>query len=259
MPRALLAGACRLQTALTLTLALSLPSPAMAQTPSLPSSVQLVRTENDPLSDAALAILREAYRRVGVDALSTPLPPERSLTALNAGEYFGDVIHMAGIDTPYPNLVRVPVPVISFDALAFTDGRKLSLGSWADLQAHHVCIRRGIKAIERASEGLPQLSVVNQYAFIFNMLKIGRCDVAVLPHSAWLEAERLDIKGLHSIDPPLQSWPLYHYVHKSHAAIVPLLTQALQAMQKSGYLAARQAEFERLVQNARRGIGTPAR
>lgn len=231
----------------------TLATPAcMAQQQSLPTSVQLACVENDPLTDAALAILREAYRRIGIDAVGVRMPPERAVSALNAGEYFGDVIHVAGIEAVYTNLARVPVPLISFDALAYTYGRDLPVRSWSDLQPYRVCIRRGIKAIERATEGLPQVSAVNQYGNIFSMVKLGRCDVAILPDSAWLEMEKLDVRGIRSLDTPMQSWPLYHYVHKSHASVIPALTQALQEMQKSGYLAARQADFGKRLQQVRR-------
>ncbi|MES2261936.1 MAG: hypothetical protein V4724_25735 [Pseudomonadota bacterium] len=229
-----------------LTVSLALSVSAMAA----PPTVYLARTENEPLIDVTFTILKEAYRRIGVDAQEKTLPGERSLSELNAGEYFGDVMHIAGLEKVYTNLV--PVPLIHFDAVAFTDGRHLQLAGWTDLQPYRVCIRRGIKAIELATTGIAQVNLVNQYEFIFRMLKLGRCEVAVLPYSSWLLAERQDLAGLRSLEPPLQSWPLYHYVHQSHADIIPALTQALLALQKNGFAAERQAEFARRVEEARR-------
>lgn len=85
-------------------------------------------------------------------------------------------------------------------------------------------------------------------------VKIGRCDVAVLPDSAWLEMEKLGVRAMRSQETPMQTWPLYHYVHKSNTAIIPLLTQALQDMQKSGYLAQKPADFNRRLQQVRRNL-----
>ncbi|GAB2875798.1 transporter substrate-binding domain-containing protein [Pseudoduganella ginsengisoli] len=206
------------------------------------------------MTDTALAILREAYRRIGIKVVGVPMPPERAAAAINAGEFFGDVTHVAGIDAVYPNLVRVPVALMSFDALAFTYGRDLPLRAWPDLQPYRICIRRGLKSIEKATSSFPQVSIVSQSANIFSMVKLGRCDVAVLPDTAWLELERLNIRGMRTQDPPLQSWPLYHYVHKANAAVIPALTQALQDMQKSGYLADQQAGFNKRLQQARRTL-----
>ncbi|WP_195763862.1 substrate-binding periplasmic protein [Pseudoduganella rivuli] len=224
--------------------------------PSWPASVQLGCVENEPMTDTALGILREAYRRIGIEVVGVPMPPERAAAAVNAGEFFGDVTHVAGIDAVYPNLVRVPVALISFEVLAFTYGRDLPLRAWPDLQPYRICIRRGLKSIEKATASFPQVSAVSQSANIFNMLKHGRCDVAVLPDTAWLELERLNIRGMRTQDTPLQSWPLYHYVHKTHAAVIPALTQALQEMQKSGFLAARQADFSKRLRQARRGLSS---
>lgn len=224
--------------------------------PPWPASVQLGCVENEPMMDTSLVILREAYRRIGIEAVGVPMPAERAAAAINAGEFFGDVTHVAGIEAVYPNLVRVPVALISFEALAFTHGRDLPLRAWPDLQPYRICIRRGFKSIEKATAGFPQVSAVSQSANIFSMVKLGRCDVAVLPDSAWLELERLNMRGMRTPDTALQSWPLYHYVHKANAAVIPALTRALQEMQKNGYLADKQADFNKRVQQARRNLSS---
>ncbi|MES2259657.1 MAG: hypothetical protein V4724_14130 [Pseudomonadota bacterium] len=119
----------------------------LQQTTALPHTVHLARAVSDPLVDFASSLLREAYHRLGIDIVDDMPPGERALRALNAGDYFGDIVHMAGLELFYPNLVRVPV---------------------------------------------------------------------------------------------------------SHATIVPQLAEALQAMHKSGYIAERQAEFQRRMPHAQR-------
>ena len=34
------------------------------------------------------------------------------------------------------------------------------------------------------------------------------------------------------LSPPLASFPVFHYLHKKHAALVPRLTEVLQQMQR---------------------------
>lgn len=214
---------------------------------------ELARTENEPLIDVAFDIVREAYRRIGMDAVERTLPGERSVQALNAGEYAGDVIHIAGLEQRYPNLVRVPAPVAYTDMVlvARTDWNAPLPAGWAALAPYTVCIRRGIKAVEQATAGLPRVSSVNQYDNIVRMVKLGRCDVAAIPAAVWLAVDAAELKGLKEVK-TMQRWPLYHYVHKSHAPRVEALAAALLAMQRSGYQAERMGAFEQRLDTARR-------
>jgi len=180
---------------------------------------ELACTENEPLIDAVFEIVREAYRRIGMDAVERTLPGERSVQAVNAGEYTGDVMHIAGLELRYPNLLRVPVPVAYTDMVlvARTDWNAPAPADWAALAPYTVCIRRGIKAIEQATAGLSRITSVNQYDNIVRMVKLGRCDVAAIPAAFWLAVDGAELKGLREVK-IMQRWPLYHYVHKSHAA-----------------------------------------
>lgn len=221
----------------------------------LPEEVLLARTENEPLNDLAFHILEEAYGRLGTKVIGVLVPAERALLMVNSGDAFGDVIHIDGLESAYPNLIPIPVPLMSADALVFAADRRLTPTNWASLAKYQLCIRRGIKSIELAVEAQPTVVVVNQYESIFKMLKAGRCNVAVLPSHAWLEAQRLQVTGLHSADRPLQSWPLYHYVHKSHSAIIPQLETQLRTLHDDGFIANKQAEFYNHLEAARRASG----
>ena len=223
----------------------------------LPAAVQLAHPENEALSGASYVILKEAYRRLGIDAEQVTLPGERALQMVNSGQYFGDVMHGAGMELIYPNLVRVPVPLLDIDVRVFTYGHTLAIADWAGLKPYRVCIRRGIKMVERATAGMDNVLAVSQYEFIFNMLKMGHCEVAVLPRSAWLEAQRLQINGLREQDTPLQLWPSYHYVYKSHAELVPALSAQLRKMRESGDMARAEADLEKRLVAASRAAQTP--
>lgn len=214
---------------------------------------ELARTENEPLIDVAFDIVREAYRRIGMDAVERTLPGERAVQAVNAGEYAGDVIHIAGLELRYPNLVRVPVPVAytNMALVARTAWDAPPPADWGALAPYTVCIRRGIKAIEQATAGLPRITSVNQYDNIVRMVKLGRCDVAAIPAAFWLAVDGAELKGVKEVK-IMQRWPLYHYVHKSHASLVEPLAAALQALQRSGYQAERLAAFEQRLEAARR-------
>lgn len=226
-----------------------------------PPPMQLARPEYDKLTDVGYLIVAEAYRRLGIATEQSFTPPERALQMLNNGQADGDVIHVGGLSAHYPNLLQVPVPITRIDAVIFTAGRQLPIRRWADLKPYRSCIRRGIKAIELAVDqaGLARVERVNRYEYIFRMLKAGNCDLAVLPNSVWMEMEIRQFQGLRSLDVSLQSWALYHYLHRSHADLLPALSKTLAAMEKQGEIARMQAPYWQEVETLSRGAnGQPA-
>jgi hypothetical protein len=215
------------------------------------TSVKLAATDHEPLVAEMFPTVKAAYAQLGIDASLVSLPGERSVQLINVGKFDGDVMHSAGLEKVYPNLLRIDVPLISVDAVVVTAGRVIPVNGWASLNSYHVCVRRGIKAIELAAQGLPHVDVIDDYRAIFDMLKLGRCELAVLPRDAWLEAQRLKVTDLHELEPPLQHWQMYHYVAKAHADLVPALTTVLMQMQKRGELDKRETQFWKNVDQIR--------
>src|SRR5471030_545183 len=131
--------------------------------------VYLARTENEPLIDIAFSTLKEVYGRVGISVVEKNAPGERAVVLVNSGEVYGDVMHVGGLESHYPNVIRIPVAIIQFDAVAFTSGKDILITGWSGLAQHQTCIRRGIKAIEFAMAGQKNVTVVSSYQQIFSM------------------------------------------------------------------------------------------
>lgn len=195
-------------------------------------TVRLAGVEDDRASRQADELVRSAYSRIGIDAVTDFLPAERAVAVVNAGLYDGDVFHVAGIEERYPNLVRVPVPIMAFEITAFTLQAGLRINHWEDLRSHTICIRRGIKLIEEHLSRFAGVYRADGYANIYDMLQYGRCDVAVLPRSAWIDIADARGAGLREAGPVLATVELYHYVHASHASDVAALAQALAELRK---------------------------
>ncbi len=206
---------------------------------SMPGSQMVVsQMADDPvLSVKAYRVVHEAYRRLGIDLRAELLPRERALMSADGGETDGDLVRAAGVDAQYINLVRVPEPVITFDVIAFTAGLKFAVDGWDSLRPYSLCIMRGMKLAEQGTEGMSRL-IANTADQAILMLGAGRCQVAVLGNEVWPDIERLQAGPLRALDPPITSVPLYHYVHRRHAELVPRLAGALHAMRNAGAFAA---------------------
>lgn len=201
----------------------------------LPEQQRVVsQMADDPiLSVRAYQVMREAYRRLGLDLRPAMLPRERALISADSGETDGDLIRAAGIDAHYGNLVRVPEPVVTFDVIAFTAGLKFAVDGWDSLRPYSLCIMRGMKIAEQMTEGMQRL-IANTADQAILMLSAGRCQIAILGREVWPDVERLGAGPLRALDPPVARVPLYHYVHRRHAGLVPHLADALRGMRDDG-------------------------
>ena len=175
-----------------------------------------------------------AFQRVGVTAVVREVSPERSAVLANEGSTDGDVGRSSGLEKSYPNLIQVPEPVYQYAPTAFAYKRFDVSGGWESLRAHTVCIRRGLRQTEQRTRELTR-QVLADEATILRMLAAGGCDVAVMERNNTLARAAMGAEPpLQRLLPPMEVMPLYIYLHKSHAALVPRVSAVLKQMRADG-------------------------
>lgn len=219
--------------------------------PAAAETLVLSQGINDPLPARALLILREAYRRIGITIETEQVPNERAIVLADSGQTSGDLIRIAGLSATYPNLIQVPEPVVTFESIAFTSGLTFPVKGWESLRPYHLCVLRGNKLAEINTEGMSR-EIVGTIEGMGRMVTAGHCEVAILGRQVWLELDRHGLKPLISLDPPIQVVPLYHYVHRRHADLVPHLVKALKELNADGTAARLVAADDQAIEVARR-------
>ena len=175
-----------------------------------------------------------AFQRIGVTAVIREVSPERSAVLANEGRTDGDVGRSSGLDKTYPNLVQVPEPIYQYVPTAFSYKRFDVAGSWDSLRSHTVCIRRGLRQTDQRTKDLTR-QVLADEATMLRMLAAGGCDVAIMErNNALARAAMAAEPPLLRLLPPMEVMPLYIYLHKSHAGLVPKLSAALRQMRADG-------------------------
>ncbi|MHB1216307.1 MAG: substrate-binding periplasmic protein [Thiobacillus sp.] len=180
------------------------------------------------------AVVGEAFRRAGVKLKLVKLPAERALLNANAGIEDGDMARIAGLETQYPNLIRVPEKVLDWSFAAFSRDASLS-GNWESIRQQQVGHIRGWKIYEQQLAGAPHVLSVDDAGQLFRLLDRNRVKVAL--YARWMgEAlmRQQGIEGIHALEPPLATREMFIYLHKRHAAIVPRLAAALRAIKAEG-------------------------
>jgi polar amino acid transport system substrate-binding protein len=168
-----------------------------------------------------------------LEAKAELLPNERGIISANNGDTDGDTMRMAGLESKYGNLVRVPEPVILLNIVAFTAGLQFRVEGWESLRPYSLCIVRGFKLGETRTEGMHR-ELPSTAEAALRMVKAGHCQVATMGEALWLLVDELKLGPLRSLDTPVETTPLYHYVNARHAGLVPKLSETLKAMRQDG-------------------------
>jgi len=201
------------------------------------SQVTLSAIANEQTHAAAVLILREAYRGIGHTITFELLPARRALSEANSGATDGDVARISGTEKKFPNLIPVPTPIIMFQAGAFTKTVTKNIAHWSDLKGLTVGIIRGIRYSKIGTEGMDRV-VAKDMTHLFRLLDRNRVQVAItVVRAGEIEAaENFPNSGIHLLGKPFYTAPLYHFVHRKNAQLVPLLDAEIKKMSENGLL-----------------------
>lgn len=194
--------------------------------------------ENSSYATISKRVMREAYKRIGIDAQFSDLPAARALVLANSGQVDGELYRIKNIHLKYENLLMLPVAIGVMEGVAITANPKISLSGWQSMMPFDVCIRNGVKFAEAGTKGM-NVDISNTNEQLFKKLASKRCDIIVL---ARLTSIALAQEFERKMDKPvqyslLQTYPLFHYLHKKNKHLLPKLTEILEAMEADGTIA----------------------
>lgn len=179
-------------------------------------------------------LVKEAFRRIGIDARVENLPGERALLMSNEGLTDGEALRIAGLEKDYPNLLRVPEPVSVFDFMAWSIRKDARIADWSALKPLVVGYTVGWKLYDRQVKEAHEIIRVRNIDQLFPLLKRQRIDVALLDRwQGYYLSKRSGVEA-HPVEPPLASVEMFIYLNAKHRAIVDPLAAALAAMKADG-------------------------
>jgi polar amino acid transport system substrate-binding protein len=181
-------------------------------------------------------VVREAFRRAGLNLKMVQVSPERALLNANAGIEDGVSARIAGLEKSYPNLVRVPEKVMDFPFVAFASQSKLANANWDTLVPVSVGHIQGWKIFEQNLKPGTSVTIVDTAEQLFTMLDKNRIDVAL--YERWLGlalAKKMEIKNIRVIEPALADREMFIYLNKRHADKITAISNALHALKVDGF------------------------
>lgn len=180
--------------------------------------------------NAGVAVIREAYRRLGVDIEIRWLQSSESLDLSNTGVIDGEIQRIDGISRMFENLIQVHVPVNFIQGVVFGRTDSVVVRGWHSLKPYRVGIVKGIVFAEEGTADLPDVKRFDSYEELFTGIRDGLVDVGVMPRVNGILLQRQGIKNVVEIPGVLEHIFLYHYLNKKHADLVPRLTRTLKDM-----------------------------
>jgi polar amino acid transport system substrate-binding protein len=184
-------------------------------------------------------ILSEAYARLGYEIELQGYPAERALLMANDGLVDGEAGRVSVVEKNYPNLIRVPTPIYVNRVAILTTATDIDPArGWAQFANHRTCIRNGYKFLESRVKG-GNCHLVSSYEKMLGLLKNRRVDVALAEYFDILPTlSRLGLGEVRMLSRPMASNPMYHYLNRRHADLVPRIDAVLRDMAAQGRLKA---------------------
>jgi polar amino acid transport system substrate-binding protein len=179
-------------------------------------------------------LMKEAFRRIGLEAEIVFAPTEKSIVDVNAGLLDGEINRITGMEKDFPNLVRIPEPNMTMHFTAFSK-KSYRTTDWEAIKDLYIGIVRGWKILERNTADFPHVIHVPTEKELFRMLHKDRLDIALYSKlTGYAVLHELGYDEIHHLEPPLESRKMYLYVHKKHSSLVEPITEALRSMKADG-------------------------
>ncbi|CCK82244.1 conserved uncharacterized protein [Desulfobacula toluolica Tol2] len=200
-------------------------------------TVKISVIENEHIHNMARKTVRAVYEKIGIEVIFCELPARRALEWANAGKTDGDLARIDGTEKKFTNLIKILTPVTTFKGVVFTKKIKKGIQSWNDLKGLSVGIIAGIRYSDIGTKGLDRIQAKDM-THLMTLLFLDRLEVAI----ADLDSGQIEIKKnfpeskIHTIGRPLDSAPLFHFIHKKNKGLVPRFESALRDMLKSGQI-----------------------
>ena len=185
----------------------------------------------------AAEVLTRAYKKAGIKINPVFKTLEDSLQSSSSGETDGELARLETITQQFPNLIKVPISIVSVEAVTFSKNASLIINKWDDLRTHKLTVVKGAKCIEVKTKDIKKKSV-STFEEALELLQTDQTELVVAPKLSVINL--IHTKKYHEIKAvsnSLQKIELYHFVHKKNKHLIPIITPILQSMQESGEIA----------------------
>ena len=193
------------------------------------------------------SLIEAVYQPLNVQTEILALPSLRSLSMANSGELDAEMVRIAEVGDSYPNLLRIPTPLLMLQLELVTATPNMTLDNIRQARKGRIVIQLNSVKAQRLVGHLEPV-IVHSVEQQLKLLASGKVDFALIDSIKGLDLTT----GYSSAERPLYQTvllqePAYHFLHKKHQALLLSLNQSVQDLQVSG-------RIEELVQQFRQQL-----
>ncbi|MDW7549629.1 MULTISPECIES: type 2 periplasmic-binding domain-containing protein [Pseudoalteromonas] len=207
----------------------------------IPKVMRFNKPPQTPQALYVIELMELVYKELGIEMRLEEFNHKSSLIAANAGNLDGQLGRVASIEDDYPNLRRVDYPLFQFTLQLFTLCSDCTLNNLKSLTirsgypvASTYLNKHGADAyIINVKSVVAQLNLVMQRQVEGALL----LDFHLKPHLRNINEDNLQIKDLEVVES-------FHFVHKRHATLLPLIKKKLSEFEQKGVIDMLKAKYQ---------------
>jgi len=202
-----------------------------------------INKKNSRLYKISDAVLKHAFKSLGIMFEVKSFPPKRIPVEMNLGKIDGDThrIYDFNREKKYPNIIRVEESIQAVDQSVFTKIEDIKVNGWKSLSNYKIFYLSGIKVVENGLD-LAMVPTENRLGVYdidnaFNLLNLGRGDLVIVsPSTGRASLKKLGISNgsIKMISPPVVRIKLYPYMNKKHIALAKKLAGKIRELKDNG-------------------------
>lgn len=199
--------------------------------------------EQYPLNGVIAEVMTEAYARAGLQFEISEWPSPRSVQLADQGILDAELGRIEGIGAIYPNLIKVPVLLMTFEIVAVTADPDLAGTPLAALNQYRLGISPGMPLYDQINLPTDEAFQPSTAQQLLRMTQARRVDFALIPVTLAQEWQQSSSKTLYILPGKLATFRIYHFINAKHADRLDALTRALQEIKDSGRIEALLRDF----------------
>lgn len=188
-------------------------------------------------SQLGIAPLTRAYETLGMQFKVEFNNSKRSLILSSSGVTDGELVRIEGLETRYPSLIRIDVPIAYLNAAIFVRSDADPEMTPETLSTRQVGRMTGVVFSEKFTRDFDNVWVADSHEELFSLLAQGKLDAVVASVFAGERTTRnLSLDNIRTLGDAFRAEPLYHYLHEKNKELAPEIEAVLKEMKQRGEL-----------------------
>ncbi len=215
-------------------------------------SLHFAKVLSSANQSVAFLLLQEIYKRAGITISATDMSSKRSLAETSRGHLDGELLRIQSLTNRHPSLIRIPTAVYHIQTQLFSTQTNLKYQEIND-QFWSSGKFAAVSGILHSAQLVKKHDIQNVQKLVdlkqmLKFVSLGRAEIGITSRLNGLRyLNQYPGYKLRTFSQPLKTQALYHYLHKTHKALVPIIDSIIREMYVSGELEKLTKKFEQQV------------